>query len=771
MKKRKRKYKPYQQVKLKAFQMPDIFGNVPAEVRPKLMEEIGRKARAEFEAEYPKLLKWFETYDPIYVLSFCAFYFLTAPAGIDKEAIEGKLEFGQHHLELLQALALMAPRAKSVKTFGVEAEALQQTLRELTNNLNYAHFEIPDDLPEKDRTKRFVLAQMRNQTSVIRNLGYPEQTVRHVKSIFAGPLKRIIASQYQGVSIEHVIDALAALAAQADERLNDHIKRVRPVAIAKDFETTYRAYTQAFPDVLEDREGILDVFDRLCDRDLTRLQSFLLMQTDLRLEHIYAFSLSDIAHAYGNEEHQEGLALLMREWSYQFGDLADYDPKRFLYTNPILQRPFIRLGEDSFYWVQCGIYSHTLPGMLESLIPKVHRDEYMTRRSRYLEDQVEGQCQKAFPNGRVFRGSQYRLQGTDREIYENDILVLIDSTAIIIECKANLIDPPARRGAEYRLVDTLKNLVVSASDQAQRFSNFLKANPCLHSFPTKRGRVNNVDASRLLRFIPLSITYEYLGSLSASFKDCVEAGLIEPGHAIVPSISLSDLEVLCEILDSEVERIHYLARRGDIERTMHYSGDEMDLLAFYLDTGFNIGDWDRGEHFLQMTGKSKELDPFFVGRADGVSVPKPRLKLTDWWRDILTRIAWAKPNCWTEIACVLLSVAHQDQQKFEKSLKELIGRIRHGKVTHRHNSVTMFSGTLAVRQYAIVGFPFSGATRDERNQMMHNFAADAEVITKVHGTAVLAVSMDCLHYPYDALMFFPGHAPGALDFAPVTSKQ
>lgn len=176
MKIRKRKYKPYQQVKMKAFQMPDVFGSVPIEARGKVLEEIGRKARAEFEAEYPKLLKWFETYDPLYLLSFCAFYFLTSPAGIDKEAIDGKLDFGQHHLELLQALALMTTRTESVKTFDAEAEVLKQSLRKLTRDLNFAEFEMPADLPEKDRTKRFVLAEMRIQTSVIRNLAYPDQT-------------------------------------------------------------------------------------------------------------------------------------------------------------------------------------------------------------------------------------------------------------------------------------------------------------------------------------------------------------------------------------------------------------------------------------------------------------------------------------------------------------------------------------------------------------------------------------------------------------------
>jgi len=136
-----------------------------------------------------------------------------------------------------------------------EQRVSKPLMRKLTDDLNVSEFEMLGDLPEKDRTKRFVLAQMRIQTSVIRNLAYPDQTVRHLKNIFAGPLERIIASQYKGVSIERVIDALGALAEQADERLNDHIKRVRPVAIAKDFETTYDAYMHAFQDILEDRQA------------------------------------------------------------------------------------------------------------------------------------------------------------------------------------------------------------------------------------------------------------------------------------------------------------------------------------------------------------------------------------------------------------------------------------------------------------------------------------------------------------------------------------
>jgi hypothetical protein len=69
-KKGRKKYKPYAPVKMKFVQMPDPFGSAPLEVRRKVMTEIATKARAAFEEEYPKIINWFDTYDPLYILSF-----------------------------------------------------------------------------------------------------------------------------------------------------------------------------------------------------------------------------------------------------------------------------------------------------------------------------------------------------------------------------------------------------------------------------------------------------------------------------------------------------------------------------------------------------------------------------------------------------------------------------------------------------------------------------------------------------------------------------
>src|SRR5258708_23760316 len=99
----------------------------------------------------------------------------------------------------------------------------------------------------------------------------------------------------------------------------------------------------------------------------TTLFRSLLMHADLRLDRIYTFSLNDAVKAYGDEFCRAGLAQLLHRWSYEFGDLSGHNPMHFLYTNPALQRPLVHIGDESFYWVLCGLYAHMLPAMLELL--------------------------------------------------------------------------------------------------------------------------------------------------------------------------------------------------------------------------------------------------------------------------------------------------------------------------------------------------------------------------------------------------------------------
>ena len=58
--------------------------------------------------------------------------------------------------------------------------------------------------------------------------------------------------------------------------------------------------------------------------------------------------------------------------------------------------------------------------------------------------------------------------------------------------------------------------------------------------------------------------------------------------------------------------MHYLVRRAEFERNAVYSGDEIDLLALYVQTGFNIGEAEFERVPLLLEDKHECLESFLM---------------------------------------------------------------------------------------------------------------------------------------------------------------
>ncbi|MFA5825930.1 MAG: hypothetical protein WC825_08155, partial [Gallionellaceae bacterium] len=192
---------------------------------------------------------------------------------------------------------------------------------------------------------------------------------------------------------------------------------------------------------------------------------------------------------------------------------------------------------------------------------------------------------------------------------------------------------------------------------------------------------------------------------------------------------------------------HYLARRREFEAHMLYEGDELDLLAFYLDNGFNIGDAEySGELAINMSMKSKELDPYFIGMSEGKEIQKPEVGMTRWWKDILDAISNKMTDGWVETGFILLNSTKVDQEQFEAKFKEMMLVIKQGKADKAHNWVLFSSGPQR-RRYLIAGYPYTTADKDIRNDVIGEILSDENIGT-ARGCAVIGVQLDRLDYPY-----------------------
>ena len=745
---KKKQYKPYEVVKQNLYSFPNpIKEELTFEERKGHFLKIAKNAGEEFEKQYEELMLYFEEYDAMYLCSFCLLYFLAGPEGIDQEAIDGKLDFHPFMLEVLQCFALLQPNAISAKPLQNEVYKFKKLLMGINENLSLSYFSLNEKAENLDDVSRFSLRmEMMMHTLAVRNWAYEHQ----MKEI-AFDLAHIIEERFvsaKGYDPVMLLNVLFSLNDITNDRLTNHISKMRPMLKAKNYNDVFNLYESAFPHVSitspKEREDMWSHFGK----NLKQLQSIMMQHTDVVLRKVLTYSVDDI-QAISKTEIDKALTIeIFDGLSYGFGDLAGLDKDHIFLNNPVHQKPFIKLEDGSYFSAITFLLPHLGMDILENAVntdPKLKK-QYAAEKGKYLEDKLEKLFRDAFTDCQIFSGSMWQDADSDR-LYENDLLVIIDDFALIVEAKSGTVSPPAKRGAPDRLFGTLKDLVEAPSMQAIRFEKYLKANKKIHNFKTKSGKKNLVDASKIKYYVPLGVTLSNLGSIGCNLKKLIEAGVINSGlNELAPSISITDLEVIFELLPMQAEKIHYLQRRREFEAHVSFQGDEMDLFSFYLETGFNIGSTEYDNSmWLNLTLKSKELDPYIIGKSRGVDVPKPKLEKSAYWQDILHSLEESKGPMWLQSSFILLNVAKEDQQQFEKNLKELKKKIKAGSMSLKHNYMRLLSGPKR-RCYSIVGYPYTNIDIEERNNMLE------DIINKdtdnLRGTVILGFNLEYDTYPY-----------------------
>jgi hypothetical protein len=747
--KKREKPQPWVAVKNPMVQMPEFLPpSITKGQRLEILRSIGSEAKKEFDEKYPTIQRWFQEYDALYLLSFFSYYLVAQQEGIDPEVTGNKPPFYHHYLEILQAFALYQERNFNPKPLMSEAETIENDMKSLGQLMGVRLFNIPENLSSDEEVKAFRLrTEMMMNTTAIRNWAYGHQ-MRKVTL----DLCKLIGNRFKktyGIDPFDFMQMLFALTDERTELLNEHRSKVRNCLHKNTHLKIIDAYNQTFPENIPIEGDEVSAMWETAGKDIKKLRGMLLCHSDLKLEHIYSFTIDEAKSLMGTDVSAETLTSFLEKLTLNFGDLKNFNPEHIILSNPTHHKPFIRIDDSTFFSAVWGIMPHLAIDILENLIwsDDELRKEYTHIKSKYLEDQVEEIFKQGFPSAKLYRGSLW-TEPVSGKTYENDLTVLIDSFAVVVEAKSGSVSDPAKRGAPDRLFETLRELIEEPSEQALRLIDYFKNNKKVHEFLTKRGVINVIDNTKIKYYIPLGVTFSHLGMISSNLKKLIEAGVVKKSiHQLAPSMSFTDIDTVFELLPLEAEKIHYLSRRREFEAHLEYEGDELDLLAFYLDHGFNIGETEYAKDTVfNFSPKSKELDPYIIGKSEGRNVKKPELQMTKWWRDILTTIAARKIEGWIETSFILLNSTKEDQKKFQNAIRELVGRIKRGRIEKPHNWVLFTTGPER-RKYAIAFYPYTTNNRELRNNIMGQII-EGEHTENARGVAVIGVNLNQNDYPY-----------------------
>jgi hypothetical protein len=210
-----------------------------------------------------------------------------------------------------------------------------------------------------------------------------------------------------------------------------------------------------------------------------------------------------------------------------------------------------------------------------------------------LERRISENLARVIPDAETWEGFEYFVPANSDEasgvpsgyskLVEGDLLVVKDDVAVIVEAKAVTLASKARAGSRGRLHSDLTRIITSAADQAGRLRSILEKDGGF------RTRTNNWVALPEVREIhTAAVSLDDLTGVSTTTQELVDAGLLEPQD--VPwTVSLHDLQLICDLVDLPAEFLLYLRRRRDPETTAYYfAPDELDLFLYFLDTGLYV---------------------------------------------------------------------------------------------------------------------------------------------------------------------------------------
>ena len=187
---------------------------------------------------------------------------------------------------------------------------------------------------------------------------------------------------------------------------------------------------------------------------------------------------------------------------------------------------------------------------------------------------------------------------------------------------------------------------------------------------------------------------------------------------------------------------------------MRYLGDEMDLLGFYLETGFNIGTAEIDGREFVLTGMSDPIDRYYMAVESGHAPEKPKPKLTKWWSQLIAGLEKRGFSEWSEIATIALNFSHEEQVQLEQMFSKLCADVRRNE-RRGEESEFLIMIPPAHRADAIAIVAFGDAAEAKRAEQMRNAASRIfNDHPHVRRCVVIGRHIDHLTMPYASLAAF-----------------
>ena len=328
--------------------------------------------------------------------------------------------------------------------------------------------------------------------------------------------------------------------------------------------------------------------------------------------------------------------------SHQFGDNAAFLQGKFggfpLGDSIIKTKPLIKVGEKYFCFsinLSFRYIFDITANLLQSADSVYYEQRFKgnsspTSRDNYIELKAKQLFEKFLPTVQFYHSLKYNIveDGIPKEP-ELDILGIGNDTLYIIEVKAGELNKKHRRGAILGLKDRLKETVNEGSYQCYRAEKFITDSvvPEFRYIDNNKGNTLTIDKSKNYQIVKISVTFEQLSTVSVNLKYLIESGVLSAAYKWTWIVSLYDLMIFSDMIESEADFKEYLQNRlGLYERNDIEFHDEIDILGFFFENLFPLKLEKENEKIMMLSYKD-DIETYYTRIGVGMlGTIKPKRK-------------------------------------------------------------------------------------------------------------------------------------------------
>lgn len=729
------------------------FADIPPDALRQAIEAMSRDRAEQFPAQLDSIIERLRACDVIQVVATIGIYGLQH--GVGAEGVRGETQLQQHHVELLQALSLSIP-PEELQGRPATPEDIQFFMDALPALAESFHLRrINEAQADADTERKITLSlqeAIRLHTQVVRNWGYFSQVGELSQDLY-GPLDARFVEK-AGFSPSDLIMFGRWAVKIHETRLNERLRKLRKVVRQRTPRRMVDAFFKVFPNAPGTADEVLAGMPP--GAPLEGLMGFLMGVADLDIATQVEVHVDEVVTATGIP--LERVQAMVGALALPLGAAAGERTHLFL-SNPIWAAPIILRDGKWFLPGPQFIFSH-VHEIIRSLAAKVGLELAVTvRRAAFLEERLMSLFTRALPGAKVASAVKWTWDGQG---YESDFIAVLDRIVVIGEGKSAALTGPALRGAPDRMKRHIRELVVDPSIQSDRLEGVLR-----------RATAGDADAQAALppilqgvrldrhrSVIRVSVTLDDFSVLSSSERELKEVGWAPADLRLAPTMNIADLASLVEILDRPALLLHYLSERERIQKSVDMVGDELDMLGFYLSTGFNLLGAEKEVDQFMISGASRTIDHYFESRDAGVRTPKPKPRLVPVFDKLIAGLEASRPPGWADMALDLLRLLSFEEQKaLFKGLEELRRSVPRNWSDPKHPCGAIVRPP-AERDTCAVFFVYPPQLESERRHRLKLFVQDALADTDYQ--RCVAVSLSTAHWdlPYAHIAMVQLAPPG-----------